>query len=353
MLSNTATRFVVRNIQRPSLSITAGTTYQIIRSNHNNNEPSLYYEVVPKSDFGQYKEYSVVHTNRSLNIMSDPFQKVMCDLNDLLTTTYNSYKIAIIPGSGTFGMEAVARQFATDEHVLVIRNGWFSYRWTEIFDIGSIPKSHTVLKARPVLSSSSTVAQKNLQYEPCPVDEVVAKIYEERPAVLFCAHVETSTGMILPDDYIRKISAEIHDVGGLLILDCIASGAIWADMKELGVDVVISAPQKGWTGPCCCAMVMMSQRATVRMQTTKETSFSMSLKRWSTIMDKCKFIHKQMSSKSSQKDTLCLQFNLIISNSPLRPFSCLKNRYIRRIWLSYNHAHRRFKRLPRNLRRGS
>jgi len=297
MLSNTATRFVVRNIQRPSLSITAGNTYQIIRSlslpvhltdgdNHDHDKPPLHYDVVPKSDFGQYKEYSVIHTNRSLNIMSDPFQKVMCDLNDLLTTTYNAYKIAIIPGSGTFGMEAVARQFATDEHVLVIRNGWFSYRWTEIFDMGSIPKSHTVLKARPVLSSSSTVVQKNLQYEPCPVDEVVAKINEEQPATLFCAHVETSTGMILPDDYIRKISAEIHNVGGLLVLDCIASGAIWADMKDLGVDVVISAPQKGWTGPCCCAMVMMSQRATLKMQTTKETSFSMSLKKWSDIMDK-------------------------------------------------------------------
>jgi alanine-glyoxylate transaminase/serine-glyoxylate transaminase/serine-pyruvate transaminase len=288
MMLNTAARFVVRNkkIHRPSS--------RIIRSLSSapliDDEPTLSYDVVPKSDFGVFKEYSVIHTNRSLNIMSDPFQKVMRDLNDLLKTTYNADKVAIIPGSGTFGMESVARQFATDENVLVIRNGWFSFRWTEIFDMGkknSIPNSHTVLKARPIVVDD----QENYQYAPCPVDEVIAKIYEERPATLFCAHVETSTGMILPDDYIRKISAAMHDIGGLVVLDCIASGTIWADMKDLGVDVVISAPQKGWTGPCCAALVMMSERAELKMQTTKETSFSMSLKRWSAIMDSCKFIY--------------------------------------------------------------
>mmetsp|Transcript_9003 Transcript_9003/g.21929 ORF Transcript_9003/g.21929 Transcript_9003/m.21929 type:complete len:436 (+) Transcript_9003:148-1455(+) len=246
------------------------------------NNDALSYDVVPKEDFGQYKEYSVIHTNRSLNLMSDPFQKVMRDLNALLKETYNAEKVAIIPGSGTFGMEAVARQFATDEHVLVIRNGWFSYRWTEIFEMGDIPKSHTVMKARPI---DSSVDKHQYQYAPCPVDEVVAKIYEERPATLFCAHVETSTGMILPDDYIRKVSAAMRDVGGLFVLDCIASGTVWADMKDLGVDVVISAPQKGWTGPCCSALVMMSERAQEKMETTKETSFAMSLKRWSAIMD--------------------------------------------------------------------
>eukprot|EP00536_Pseudo-nitzschia_multiseries_P006090 jgi/Psemu1/318813/estExt_fgenesh1_pm.C_1250012 len=246
------------------------------------NNDAFSYDVVPKEDFGLYKEYSVIHTNRSLNLMSDPFQKVMRDLNGLLKRTYNAEKVAIIPGSGTFGMEAVARQFATNEHVLVIRNGWFSYRWTEIFEMGDIPESHTVLKARPI---DSSVDKHRYQYEPCPVDEVVAKIYEEKPATLFCAHVETSTGMILPDDYIRKVSAAMHDVGGLFVLDCIASGTVWADMKDLGVDVVISAPQKGWTGPCCSALVMMSERAQQKMETTKETSFAMSLKRWSAIMD--------------------------------------------------------------------
>jgi aspartate aminotransferase-like enzyme len=242
---------------------------------------------VSKDDFGKFKEYSVIHTNRSLNLMSDPFQKVMRDLNALLKATYNADKVAIIPGSGTFGMESVARQFATDEHVMVIRNGWFSYRWTEIFDMGSIPKTHTVLKAKPV---DLSVGQQQYQYAPCPVDEVISKIYEERPAVLFCAHVETSTGMILPDDYLRKVSAAMHDIGGLLILDCIASGTVWADMKDLGADVVISAPQKGWTGPCCAALVMMSERAQLKMERTKETSFAISLKRWSAIMDTCKYL---------------------------------------------------------------
>jgi len=236
---------------------------------------------------GKLKEYSVIFTNRSLNLMSDPFQKIMKDLSGLLKDTYNADKVAIIPGSGTFGMEAAARQFATDQHVMVIRNGWFSFRWTEIFDIGgpnhSIPKSHTVLKAQP---QPPAAEGQPIQYAPYPVDEVVAKIYEEKPAVLFAPHVETSTGMILPDDYLKKVSAAMHEVGGLVVLDCIASGTVWADMKELGVDVIISAPQKGWTGPACCAMVMMSDRAVARMEQTQETSFSMSLKKWTSLMDK-------------------------------------------------------------------
>jgi len=246
----------------------------------------LNYDIVPKDDFGAYKEYSVIFTNRALNLMSDPFQKVMRDLNMLLKETYNASKVAIIPGSGTFGMEAVARQFATNEHVMVIRNGWFSFRWTEIFDMGgagqSIPESHTVLKAQPVPSSTGANHQ---QYTPYPVDDVVQKIYDEKPAVIFAPHVETSTGMILPDDYIRKVASAMHEIGGLFVLDCIASGTVWADMKDLGVDVVISAPQKGWTGPSCAALVMMSDAAVDKMKQTEETSYSMSLKRWSAIMD--------------------------------------------------------------------
>ena len=182
-------------------------------------------------------------------------------------------------------MEAVARQFATDEHVMVIRNGWFSFRWTEIFDMGgenNIPKSHTVLKAVPVENSGDGGPT---QYQPHPITDVVKKIKEERPAVMFAPHVETSTGMILPDSYIREAAAAMHDVGGMFVLDCIASGTVWADMKDLGVDVVISAPQKGWTGPACAALVQMSDLAVTRMLEKDETSFSMSLKRWSAIMD--------------------------------------------------------------------
>lgn len=182
-------------------------------------------------------------------------------------------------------MEAVARQFATDEHVMVIRNGWFSFRWTEIFDMGgenTIPKSHTVLKAQPV---ETPEGNPHTQYQPHPIEEVLKKIKEERPAVLFAPHVETSTGMILPDNYIKQAAAAMHDIGGMFVLDCIASGTVWADMKELGVDVVISAPQKGWTGPACAALVPMSELAVTKMQEKNETSFSMSLKRWTAIMD--------------------------------------------------------------------
>jgi aspartate aminotransferase-like enzyme len=178
-------------------------------------------------------------------------------------------------------MEAVARQFATDQHVMVIRNGWFSFRWTEIFDMGgptkSIPKSHTVLKAQPQPAKDGS---SHTQYAPFPIDKVISKIYEERPAALFAPHVETSTGMSLPDDYIRAAANAMHEVGGIMVLDCIASGTVWADMKDLGVDVVVSAPQKGWTGPACAALVCMSGRAAQKMTETQETSFSVSLKRW-------------------------------------------------------------------------
>jgi len=248
----------------------------------------LLYDIVPKEDFGQFKEYSVIFTNRSLNLMSDPFQRVMRDLNALLKETYNARKVAIIPGSGTYGMEAVARQFATDKHVMVIRNGWFSFRWTEIFDMGGprlqIPRSHTVLKAQPINKPEDN-KDGHIQYAPYPIEEVVAKIREERPAVFFAPHVETSTGMILPDDYIQRVTETMKEHGGIFVLDCIASGTVWVDMKDLGVDVVISAPQKGWTGPACAALVMMSERARELMNDSEETSFSLSLKRWSAIMD--------------------------------------------------------------------
>lgn len=186
-------------------------------------------------------------------------------------------------------MEAVARTFATDEHVMVIRNGWFSYRWTEIFDMGgpehAIPKSHTVLKAVPVENNEGT-SDHHTQFMPHPIEDVVKAIRDERPAVMFAPHVETSTGMSLPDDYIRQAAQAMHDVGGLFVLDCIASGTSWVDMKALGVDVLISAPQKGWTGPPCAALVQLSERAAEKMKSqNKDTSFSMSLKRWSAIMD--------------------------------------------------------------------
>jgi alanine-glyoxylate transaminase/serine-glyoxylate transaminase/serine-pyruvate transaminase len=189
-------------------------------------------------------------------------------------------------------MESVGRQFATNEHVLVIRNGWFSYRWTEIFEAGGMCKSHTVLMAEPTASGSASENATNrsssapLQYAPHSIDQVVDTIYRERPAVCFAPHVETSTGMILSDDYIRKAAAAMHANNGLFVLDCIASGAIWADMHDLGVDVVISAPQKGWTGPPCAALIAMSERAHENLQANRQndTSFSMSLYKWTAVM---------------------------------------------------------------------
>eukprot|EP00934_Nitzschia_sp_Nitz4_P002998 Nitzschia sp. Nitz4//scaffold54_size114964//25150//26503//NITZ4_003839-RA/size114964-augustus-gene-0.16-mRNA-1//-1//CDS//3329554315//2988//frame0 len=269
------------SVKRPStLRLSCSALPRFMSSSNQEAQKNLTLTSIPQDDFGPYQEYSVIYTNRALNLMSDPFQKVMRDLNELLKVTYNADKVAIIPGSGTFGMESVARQFATNEHVMVIRNGWFSFRWTEIFDMGGVAKSHTVLKAKPVSGDGS---QK--QYAPYPIDDVVAKILEEKPAVLFAPHVETSTGMILPDDYIKKAADAIHQVGGLFVLDCIASGTVWADMKDLGVDVVISAPQKGWTGPCCSALVMLSEKAVAKLETTTSSSFSLSLTKWIGIMD--------------------------------------------------------------------
>jgi len=184
-----------------------------------------------------------------------------------------------VPGSGTFGMEAVARQFATGKKTLVIRNGWFSYRWTQIFDMGGIPAESTVLKARRVGDDTQA------PWIPCPVDEVVAAIRANKPDVVFAPHVETAAGMILPDDYLKAVAEAVHEVGGLFVLDCIASGAMWVDMEATGVDVLVSAPQKGWSGSPCCAMVMLSPRARAAIDTTTSTSFACDLKKWLQIME--------------------------------------------------------------------
>ncbi|HOF52781.1 MAG TPA: aminotransferase class V-fold PLP-dependent enzyme, partial [Rhodoferax sp.] len=200
-------------------------------------------------------EFSVVYTDRALNHMSQRFQGVMKDISRILKEVYHAPSAVLVPGSGTFGMEAVARQFATGKKALVIRNGWFSYRWTQIFDMGSIPAESTVLKARRVGDSAQA------PWIPCPVDEVVAAIRAKKPDVVFAPHVETAAGMILPDDYLRKVADATHEVGGLFVLDCIASGAMWVNMENTGVDVLVSAPQKGWSGSPACAMVMLSERA--------------------------------------------------------------------------------------------
>ncbi|MDP4301091.1 aminotransferase class V-fold PLP-dependent enzyme [Leptothrix discophora] len=225
-------------------------------------------------------EYSVVYTDRALNHMSARFQKVLTDITATLKEVYAARAVAIVPGSGTYGMEAVARQFATGAHVLVIRNGWFSYRWTQILDMGAIPKSSTVMKARRIGDGGPKAP-----FAPAPVDEVVARIAAERPAVVFAPHVETSAGMILPDDYLRAVADATHAVGGLFVLDCIASGTVWVDMAATGVDVLVSAPQKGWSGPPCCGLVMLSERARAAIETTTSTSFACDLRKWLAIAE--------------------------------------------------------------------
>jgi len=235
--------------------------------------------LLPDVDPDGLREYSVVYTDRALNHMSRAFQGVMTDISRILKQVYRARAAVIVPGSGTFGMEAVARQFATGKRCLVLRNGWFSYRWTQILDMGRIPAQTTVLKARRSAGSGPA------PFAPAPIEEVVAAIREQRPEVIFAPHVETASGMILPDDYLRAVAAAVREVGGLFVLDCIASGCIWVDMVDKGVDVLISAPQKGWSGSPCCALVMLGERARERIESTSSTSFACDLRKWLQIME--------------------------------------------------------------------
>ncbi|GHF55788.1 aminotransferase class V-fold PLP-dependent enzyme [Seohaeicola zhoushanensis] len=224
------------------------------------------------------EEFSVVFTDRSLNHMSQTFQQVMRDISAMLKEVYNADAVAVVPGGGTYAMEAVARQFARGARVLVVRNGWFSYRWSQIVETGGIAASATVMKARPTGNASPS------PFAPAPIDEVVAAIREQKPEVVFAPHVETAAGVILPDDYIRALSAAAHEVGALMVLDCIASGCAWVDMKTTGVDVLISAPQKGWSASPSAGLVMLSERGAARLEETTSDSFAIDLRKWRSIM---------------------------------------------------------------------
>ena len=235
--------------------------------------------LLPNIDPDGLLEYSVVFTDRAMNHMSQSFQCVMKDISSTLKQVYQARAALVVPGSGTFGMEAVARQFATGKKCLVIRNGWFSFRWTQIFDMGKIPSESIVMKARSIGEG------RHAPYAPAPIAEVVARIRQERPAVVFAPHVETASGIILPDAYLRAVADAVHEVGGLFVLDCIASGAIWVDMVANGVDVLISAPQKGWSAIPCCALVMLSALAREAIESTSSTSFACDLRKWLQIME--------------------------------------------------------------------
>ena len=235
--------------------------------------------LLPNIDPDGLLEFSVVYTDRALNHMSKRFQGVMQDISAILKDVYAAHSVALVPGSGTFGMEAVARQFAHGQKVMVIRNGWFSYRWTQIFDMGAIPGQSIVLKARQQSADTKSA------WAPCDIEALEAQIAAEKPAVVFAPHVETSAGMMLPDAYLARVSAAVHKVGGLFVLDCIASGTIWVDMKSTGVDILISAPQKGWSSSPCCAMIMLSERARKAIDATQSSSFACDLKKWLHIME--------------------------------------------------------------------
>lgn len=224
-------------------------------------------------------EYSVVYTDRAVNHMSGVFQSVMTDISAALKRVYAADAVAIVPGSGTFGMEAVARQLAAGLNCLILRNGWFSYRWTQIFEMGDIPARSTVLKARPIADGPQQ------PFAPAAIEEVVATIDAEKSDIVFAPHVETSSGMLLPHDYLKSVADAVHAHGGLFVLDCIASGGIWVDMKEHGVDVLLSAPQKGWSGSPCCGLVMMNDAARDRVMATTSTSFAADLRKWLEIME--------------------------------------------------------------------
>jgi len=223
-------------------------------------------------------EYSVVFTDRSLNHMSAAFQKVMRDIHDRLCDVYDADTAVVVPGGGTYAMEAVARQFAANKKALVIRNGWFSYRWTQIFEAAALVSEEIVMKARRTGNATDA------PFVPAPIDEVVARIHAEKPDLVFAPHVETASGIILPDDYLSEVGDAVHQVGGLFVLDCIASGCVWLDMKAAGVDVLISAPQKGWSAQPCAGLVMMNDAATEVARARASSSFAVDLRKWMSIM---------------------------------------------------------------------
>ena len=235
--------------------------------------------LLPDVDPDGLLEFSVVYTDRALNHMSKRFIGVAQDILSTLKEVYGASTAVLIPGSGTFGMEAVVRQFAHRQKVLIVRNGWFSYRWTQILQAGDIGGEALVLQARPQGSGAQA------SWAPAPADEVAAAIRREKPKLVFAPHVETASGILLPDEYLRTVGAAAREVGALFLLDCIASGAMWVDMRDTNVDVLISAPQKGWSSSPCCAMVMLGERARAAIDDTQSSSFACDLKKWMQIAE--------------------------------------------------------------------
>ena len=166
-------------------------------------------------------EYSVVFSDRSLNHMSAKFVDAMQDMLGILRDTYNAHSAAIVPGGGSFAMESVARQFANDAKTLVLRNGFFSYRWTQIIETGKITDQHKVLNAKQVSTEAGAPT-----FEPMDIKDATAAIAEYEPDVVFAPHVETASGILISEDYIKQLAEATHKVGGVFVLDCVASGTL-------------------------------------------------------------------------------------------------------------------------------
>ncbi len=258
--------------------VSAGEIQQNLTYLSLTSDPKRMSALLPEVDPDGLAEFSVVFTDRSLNHMSQSFQGVMSEISRVLKNVYHATTAIVIPGGGTYAMEATARQFATGKKCLVIRNGWFSYRWTQIFDAGDIPSESIVLKARAHSSAPQS------PFAPASIDEVITIIQSQKPDLVFAPHVETASGIILPDDYIRAVGKAVHDVGGLFVLDCIASGTIWVDMVDCSVDILISAPQKGWSSSPCAGLVMLSENALLALDKTTSSSFACDLSKWNQIM---------------------------------------------------------------------
>ena len=234
--------------------------------------------LLPDVDPDGLLEFSVVFTDRSLNHMSQAFQQVMRDISSTLKEVYQAEAVVVVPGGGTYGMEAIARQFVDGNKCLVVRNGFFSFRWSQIIETGKLTDDVTVIKARREVEDSRA------PFAPPPIEEVTAAIRAQKPDVVFAPHVDTASGMLIPDDYIRAITEAVHEHGGLFVLDCVASGCVWVDMKNCGVDVLLTAPQKGWSASPCAALVMLGEAAVARMVETRSSSFACDLGKWLDIM---------------------------------------------------------------------
>ena len=239
--------------------------------------------IFPDVDPDGLLEYSVIFSDRSLNMMSMNFRQVMQDISKELKNVYNAQSTAIVPGSGTFGMEAIARQFGNGEKCLILRNGWFGFRFTEIFRRGKIAS-----EVKPIFAIEKENAEgQNIKrdYSPPPLKTIVDEILSFKPKLVYATHVETSTGIIIPDEYIKGIGEATKSIGGLFVLDCVASGSLFVDMEILGIDLLLTAPQKGWSSTPCAGVIMLNKNAREKIKKTTSSSYSCDLHKWLTVME--------------------------------------------------------------------